>query len=418
MRLEPVLRRLALLLAVWVFCRPVPLAFAAEAAPSPPARIGLDHLTGELLENNPEIKSARERWEASKAVVPQARTLPDPRFNVGYTSVAERETAYGVSQEIPFPGKLGLRGKIAARQAERVEQEYLATRLRVVAQLKQAYYDLHFVHTSIDIIGKNKLILMSFEKTAEARYQVGQATQQDILRAQTEISRVLARIATLVQKRESLQADINRLLNRPPADPLGTPEEIRLTSLTRNLAELSAMLDQSAPLLRAQLKSVEQGDQAIALAKREYFPDFEVEGGGVRNETFEKSGYQILVGIKVPLYFFSKQRYGVREARAGREAAAQDLRAVKQDLLFRVKDGVVQVKRAEELIAILKDGLLPQARLTLEASKAGYQVGKVDFLTLLNSLLTLQENELELHGEMAEHEKAVARLEEIIGEAP
>jgi cobalt-zinc-cadmium efflux system outer membrane protein len=206
-------------------------------------------------------------------------------------------------------------------------------------------------------------------------------------------------------------------VNRPPSDPLGRPQPIQVTPLRRSLADLQALVE-AAPLLQAQVKDVERGDQTIALARREYLPDFAVSASGVRNETMRKDGYQLMLGVRVPLYYATKQRAGVREALAGREAAAQDLRAVRQDLLFRLKDNFVQAQRAEQLIALLKDAILPQAQLTLESAQAGYAVGTVDFLTLLSSLLTLQENELELHGEMVEHEKALARLEEIIGSAP
>jgi len=380
--------------------------------------LDLSRLIQESSESNPEIKAARQRWEAAKAVIPQVKTLPDPRINFGYEDVLEREAMYGFSQEIPFPGKLRLRGEVATREAERAEQEYLAARLRVIARLKEAYYDLHFVHKAIEIVNKNKLLLVDFESTAEARYAVGRAVQQDVFRAQTEISRVLARLATLEQRQDSLRADINRLLNRPPLAPLGKPQEVQVTPLVHGLSDLTALLDQASPLLRVQVKGVERGDQAIALAKREYFPDFDVGSFGFRNETMRENGYQFMLGIKIPLYYASKQREGVREALAAREGAAQDLQAVRQELLFRMKDNFAQVQRAERLIAILRDAIIPQASLTLESAQGGYAVGTVDFLTLLNSLLTLQENELELHGEMVEHEKAVARLEEIIGSAP
>jgi cobalt-zinc-cadmium efflux system outer membrane protein len=397
---------------VWGVC-----AFATEE--NEEQVLNLHTLIQEAAGNNPEIQAARQRWEATTAVIPQVQTLPDPRLNFGYKDILEREAMYGFSQEIPFPGKLRLRGEIAAREAERAEQEYFAARLRIIARLKEAYYDLCFVYKSIDIISKNKLLLIDFESTAKARYAVGRAVQQDVFRAQVEISRVLARLAILEQRRESLQAEINRLMNRPPTDPLGRPQEIhQVTPLTRNLAELTAILDHASPLLRAQVKGVERGDQAVALAKREYFPDFGIDTFGFRNETMRENGYQVMFGIKIPLYYATKQREGVREAFASRETAAQELQAVKQELLFRLKDNVALVQRAARLIMILRDAIILQATLTLESAQAGYAVGTVDFLTLLNSLLTLQENELELHGEIVEHEKALARIEEIIGSTP
>lgn len=401
------------LTTLWSVYTVAPTA-AEDAMPT----LDLPRLVQEALENSPEIQAAQRRWEAAKTVIPQVQTLPDPRTILSYQNVTERETMYGASQEVPFPGKLRLRGEVATREAERVEQEYQAVRLRISARLKEAYYDLHFVHKSMEIVDTNRLILLDFMKTAEARYAVGRAVQQDVFRAQTEISRVLARLATLEQRRESLRADLNRVLNRSPTDPLGIPPEIQITPIQRSLADLNAEIEQAAPTLRAQRKGVERGDQALALAKREYFPDFDIGVFGFRNETMRQNGYQFMLGIKIPLYYATKQRQGVTEAVANRESAVQDLQAVRQDLLFRLKDNFTQAQRAEQLIAILQNAIIPQATFTLESAQAGYAVGTVDFLTLLNSFLTLQENQLELHGEMVEHEKALARLEEILGSMP
>ena len=401
------------LITLWSVYVVAPTA-AEDAMPT----LDLQRLVHEAVSNNPEIQAAQRRWEAAQAVIPQVQTLPDPRVNLSYWNVTEREGMYGVSQEIPFPSKLRLRGTVATREAERLEQEYLATRLRILARLKEAYFDLHFVHKSMEIVDKNRLILLDFMKTAEARYAVGRAVQQDVFRAQTEISRVLARLATLEQRQESLRADINRVLNRPPLDLVGVPLEVEITPLQRRLLDLQSLLERTSPLLRAQVKGVERGDQAVAVAKWEYFPDFDVSVFGFRNETMRENGYQVMLGIKIPLYYATKQRQGVAEALANRESAAQDLQAVRQDLLFRLKDNFAQAQRAAQLIAILQNAIIPQATFTLESAQAGYAVGTVDFLTLLNSFLTLQENQLELHGEMVEHEKAIARLEEILGSAP
>jgi outer membrane protein TolC len=378
----------------------------------------LAELVQEALERNPDIQAARQRWEAAQAAIPQAQTLPDPKVTLGYRDTDRREAMYGISQEFPFPGKLGLKGEIAERDSERMEQDYLATRLAVVARLKELFYDLHLVHKSIEVVGKNKSLLEDFAQTANARYSVGLAAQQDVLRAQTEVSRALARLATLEQRRRSLHADIDRLLNRLPEDPLDAPEEIAMTPLHRSPAELNALLDRVSPLLRGRMKAVERGERALALAKREYYPDFELNALGLRDTAMAKDGYQLMLNIKVPLYYATKQRQGVREAVAGQQASFQDWQALRQELMARIRDDLAQAERSEQLVKLLRDAIVPQSRLTLASAQASYAVGKVDFLTLLNSLLTLQENELEFHGEMAEHEKALARLEGIVGATP
>lgn len=180
-------------------------------------RLSLQHLITELEASSPELKAAHQRWEAAKAVVPQVQTLPDPTVRFGYQRMPMIEplqgATYGIGQEIPFPGKLRLKGEVAQREADRIEQEYLAVRLRLIARLKETYFDLHFVHKAIEIVERNKVLLMQFEKTAKSRYAVGQAAQQDVFRAQVEISRVLDRLAVLDQQKESLYAAINRIVS-------------------------------------------------------------------------------------------------------------------------------------------------------------------------------------------------------------
>ncbi|MBX3325445.1 MAG: TolC family protein [Nitrospira sp.] len=393
---------------------------ATGSALADESQLSLSVLIEELAARSPELKAARERWEAGQAVVPQVQTLPDPRLQIGYQRMpmvppVVEGVMYGVGQDIPFPGKLKLKGEVAQRDAERLEQEYNATRLRLVAALKQVYYDLHFIHKSIDVVERNKALLTQFEKTAKARYSVGQAAQQDVFRAQVEISRVLDRLAVLDQQKESLHAAINRLLNRPPDGPLGTPEEVHSTLLTLPLQELNRRANEFSPALLATAKGIDRSEQAVSLARRQFYPDFDVTALGIRNDKINDNGYQIMVGIKIPLFYGTKQKQGVREAVANLESAREDFAAARQDLLFQVKDGFVQAQRAERLITILRDAIIPQATLGLQAAQAGYAVGKVDFLTLLNSLLTLQDSQLELHSEMVNHEKALARLEAVTG---
>jgi outer membrane protein TolC len=328
-----------------------------------------------------------------------------------------RETMYGVSQEIPFPGKLRLKGEVAARGAEAMEQDYVAVRLRVIARLKETYYDLYLTRRATAIIERNQQLLKQFAAVSEAGYEVGTMAQADVFRAQAEVSRGLARLATLRQREQSLGAEMARLLNRSSAAPVETRGEVRPKPLRLSLNDLLERLD-DAPMVRATGKAVERGDASVALARREYLPDFEVGVQGIREEPMGDSGYQLMLNVTVPLYYASKQRYAEREAQAARAGAASDLEAVRQELTMQVRDEVAQVERAERLIALLEGALVPQVQLTLASARSAYAVGRVDFLTLLNSLYALQENELELVTEITEHEKARARLEAIIGEEP
>lgn len=377
----------------------------------------LEALVDEATTNNPQIRAAAQRFEAAKAMVPQARTLPDPMLNLSYEDVEVRETMYGVSQEIPFPGKLRLRGEVAAREAEAMEQEYLAVRLGVLARLKEAYYDLLLARESAAIIEKNRRLLVQLSEAAEAGYEVGRMAQADVFRAQAEVSRTLVRFATVRQERQSATAALSRLLGRPPASAVEAKGELRATPVRHNLAETLDLVERS-PMLRVRAKAVERSDAALALARREYLPDFEVGLQGVREEPMGENGYQLMFNVSVPLWYATKQRYGVREALASRAGASGDLEAMRLELAMQLRDEMAQIERAGRLIELLGEAIVPQAELTLASARSGYSVGRLDFLTLLNSLFTLQENELELQMEIAAHEKARARIEEIIGEEP
>lgn len=378
----------------------------------------LDMLIEEAFQRNPEIQSAKHRWEARKATIPQVQSLPDPVVGFGYRGPdIMREGRFQVQQQFPFPGKLGLKGEVASKAADQVSKAYRAIQLRVIAQLKIAYFNLHFVHESIEVVNKNLMILKELEKTAEVRYQVGKGIQQDVFRAQVELSREMERLTSLEQEQHTITAELNRILNRPPTMPLGKPEEPTLTSLPYSLEELISLVKRQSPLLQVQAHGIEKSQSSVALAQREYYPDFVVTLGAMQsfrsNDLTDAFG---MFGIKVPLYYSTKQRYGEKEALANLEGARKNYDAVLQDALFRMKDNVVRVQRAARLVKLIGGAIIPQASLALESSMAGYGVGKVDFLTMLDNVLNLQQDELDLHRQTTDHEIAIAKIEEVIGQ--
>jgi outer membrane protein, heavy metal efflux system len=387
-------------------------------------RIYLEQLIDEALKNNPEILAARERWRAAQARPSQVRTLPDPEIsfsqrNIGsdYTTLGKEDMSQAGGsfvQKIPFPGKLALRGEVAEKEAEREEYALEAIRYNVRSRLKIAYYDLFFVYESIDTIEKDRDILEKFEKTAEARYAVGKGIQQDVLRAQVEITRLIDRFNVLSLKKESLDAIINALLNRPPAAPLGRPAEFTLSKLLYLLEELNQLALQRAPQLKERKRLIEQNQTSVTLAKKEYYPDFTISGGFFSRGDF-RDMWEVMVGISIPLYFRTKQDYGVKEAISSLDAAEQSHQATKQAILARIKEFHVSASTAQKQMELYWTGIIPQASLALESSIAAYEVGKVDFLTLLDNLISLLNDELRYYEEMVNFEKAVAQLEEITG---
>lgn len=377
----------------------------------------LSQLIQEASQNNPQINAARERWLAAKDTIPQSRSLPDPKINAGYPMniMPMRLNMVGVSQEIPFPAKLYTRSKVAASNADQAEAVYNAIRQNVITQIKKSYYDLYFVNQSIEILKKNLVILGKMEGSAKTNYSVGKTPQQDIYRAQTEISRLQMRLVMLRQEELSLQADINRNLNRSLEIPVTTPYKLHVTILNSKLEHLYGLVETKSPQLQVQKKNIEKSRQKVKLSKLDYYPDIMIEVGKLRNTTDNTQGYMAMLSLTVPLYFMSKQNYAVRESLSLYNADVEDLYSTHRDLSFQIKNSYLLVQRSSQLIELIRDTIIPQARLTFNSSRENYGVGKVDFMTVLNTLLTLQDNELELQAEIVQHEKAIAQIEEITG---
>lgn len=400
------------------------LAVLPGFAQTAPAGADLRALIEELVKTNPEIRAARFRYEAATKRPSQRSSLPDPKltfvdFGVGqpFSRLNVSDFAYlgfGVSQEVPFPGKLQLAGEEARKEAESEGELYRAVVLEATSHLKLAYFDWFSVAKSIEITRKNRDLLERFEKIARARYSVGKGIQQDVLKAQVEMSALAQQLEVLEQREATLQAKINSLLNRPGETPLGRPAEVRRSTLKLELDKLAELIERNSPRLRARQVQVEGRNVGIERARKDYRPDFNFGFQWQKTAAPFRDYYMAVAEVKIPLYFWRKQRYGVEEAVARFEESRQEYQATRQDLLFAAREQYLIARTSERLLELYESGLIPQSSLSLESALAGYEVGTVDFLTLINNLMTLLSFEMQYYEEIAKHEQALARLEPLV----
>jgi len=390
--------------------------------------VTLDSLVLEALESNPELKAARARWEASQKRPKQEGTLPDPMIGVGWQNVTfdsitleedpNSMLRFSVSQEIPFPGKLPLREKIASIYADAEGKSYLAGERKIVADLKSAYHDWQFTLKAIEITRKNKTLLEKFAEIAKVKYEVGKAAQQDMITAGVETSKLLEQIEVLESRREIIEARINSLLDRPSDAPLGRPEEPARTPLPFSPEEAETLAEENSPALAVKESRVTSGRESLALARKELYPDFVV---GLSPGVMGKEGkgmdgvWEVSLGVKVPLYFWRKQSLGVEEAALDLRGAEEEYRSANREVRFSVKESYLNARTAAKLMDLYEKGIIPQSRLALESAISAYQTGAVDFSVLLDSLVTVFSFELEYERNLAEYLKAIARIEEFTG---
>jgi cobalt-zinc-cadmium efflux system outer membrane protein len=391
----------------------------------------LDSLIARASRVNPDLNAAKLLYQALEAKIPQAGSLPDPMLKATVSNLPmdswelDRTPMSGielmVTQTIPFPGKLGSRKNIARNLAGKAEKEYLSVGDFIVAELKTNYYQLYLMEKSIQITRKNKSLLQDFAAIASTRYSVGSGLQQDVLKAQVEVSKMTDMLISLEEKRRISQAKINVLLDRDPQDSLGSPQDLVFRELGFTELELQKMALAENPALQGMNFMVRASASSYRLVRKQYLPDFtlsvsyrlrdEVQMDPVKGVDF----FSASAGINIPLFFWSKQKKQVQEKKLDWESAGQKYESMKNNTRLAVSRLFYSLARYREEIGLYTTAILPQARQSLESARSGYQVGKVDFLTLLNNQVTLYNYEIAYHQAISSYFMTIAKLEEMVG---
>lgn len=390
-------------------------------------RLSLRQLIGEAIQNNPEIVAAQKSYEAGRQRPTQESSLPDPMVALGYTSVGNPLPGAGLgsqvlsnigvmySQELPYPGKLKLKGEIASKEAEAAFQEYEAVQLGVVSRLRQAYYRLQYTYAASDLLIRNRDLLNKLVSVTEARYSVGKAAQQDVFKAQTQVSILETRLVKLEQVRISSEAEINSILNRRPGTPLGRPEDVRLKEQMPSLEDLYAAAARNSPMLGRDKKMIERSELAVNSARKEYYPDMTLSGGYF-NQGSMSPMYQFQASFKVPLYYWRKQRAGVKEQVNVLSQARRNYEATDQSIHFRIKDDYAMAQASLKLMKLYTQTVVPQGNSALESSLSTYETGAVDFLSVVTNFTTVLDYEMSYYDEALSYSLALSRLEEMTGQ--
>ena len=419
--------RLFCLAEAFFFCLLILIPISSSAQ-SEKAFLNVDQLVDEALQNNPEILAAKKRWEVFREKVPQAYALEDPMLGLGIinlpTNFSFRQEdmtmkEISISQKLPFPGKRSLMREMAEKEAEAVFAEIQGKVHQIIKDAKTAYYDLSHIYRTTEVTQRNKRILEDFAKIAETRYGVGEGIQQDVLKAHVEVSKMVDELIMLDQRKRALEAKLKALLNRPPETQMGEPEEVIFRKFPLTIEELPKMALDMNPTLKGMKKMIEAKEKAYALAKREYYPDFNFRFAyGQRDNGPDMRRRDMLTGMvemNIPIFYKSKQDRKLAETKADIQSAEAQYQAMKNEILFMITDMASMIQRVERQIELYKTGIIPQANLQINSAMSAYRVNKADFMTLLDSQMTLYKYELEYHQALTEYEKNVASLGAAVG---
>ena len=402
---------------------PLALCLLLAQVPGLPT-LDLGQLVRTAAADNPEIRAAKRRWEAAQAKPSQVSTLPNPTVSLNYwnagspfpgTSVGENPMSFVepmVTQQIPFPGKLRLRGEIAQKEADSTGRLYEAVYLRLAGEVKRTYFELYGVRRSIETIEQHRELLDRVTAIARAQYEVGSGLQQDVLKAQVERTLLEERLEVFRQNQEILGARLNQLLHRDPDARLGSVPDVEPSPMPFTLEQLYAAAEEANPILDSHRIMVDRSATRLDLARKEHLPDFGFKLGYMHMGRFDDM-WDISVSAEIPLFFWRKEQRGVEAAGAELGESMNQFETVAQDLFRQVKQEYLRWTTAERLQSLYSDALIPQASLTLESSLSAYRVGNLDLLAVLNNWSILLNFELTYYDQVVVHEKALANLEQL-----
>ena len=398
---------------------------------------------------NPEIVAAEQAVEAARARAEAAGILPDPMIGLGLVNALVSDPLSSrdfmtmrmveVGQRLPYPGKLGLEREIAAWELAAAAAERRAVEVEVVSEVKRAYYEIFFLDRSREIVERNRALLADFASVTQVRYGVGTGSQQDVLKAQVEHTRLGDELIGLSERRAAVLAEMNALLDRPsstPVDDAVLPEmvgdaanpkpgqEVRFTAIAReatgpsgpipDLETLQSRAERENPRVHAHVARIRAQEALAELAGKAALPDFDLSVGYGQRSNRED---MLTVWLSVPVPVFKGRKQSALEA--GERSELASLEAGHREMVNGVRAEVAALHaslvRTRDQLALLKDGILPQARASLESATAGYPVAKVDFLTVIDNQATLFRHELDYHRLLTAFASDLAALERAVG---
>ena len=337
------------------------------------------------------------------------------------TAAGQQELILSASQKFHWFGKLDTRAGVAEAQTNVARAQLAAAELATIAKVKRAYYELYFIQQAISVTQAEQKLLGEIRDVADTRYRAAQTSQQDVLRADLEISNVEHELIRLRQQLASGQARLARVLHVAPHSNLLAHNQLSSEQAPRDLERLQQLAVAARPELHAQLAAIQRDRQAVELARLDYKPDMtlgfawiDVSNAGISPVTNGRDAFLLTAGVNLPIY---KKRLdsSVRSAEAKAVSTAREYDAIRDGTLESVTDLFAQARSQQDLLVLFDEDILPKARQTLDVSSRAYNVGQVDFLQLIDNWRQLLRYEVNYRRLEASLRQTIAELERVVG---
>lgn len=386
--------------------------------------VSLAMLLNEADQHNPSLLEAQGQIQVAQSKIDQAKSLQDPVVSISLSSYpvdsfkSSKTPMTGnevrLSQKFPFPGKLDTKGKIAAEKSQWFQAAYQDARLQIQKQVKDAWFRLLFQRQAIELTNRNLALLDDFIKLTETRYEVGKGLQQNVLKAHLQRSKQLDKLLSLQQQEEATRAELNSLAGRETSRELMTDKQLNNVSVEFDLHKLQQEAIQKRPMFDAFSALIDQYMEQRKLAKLDYRPDFTLwTSYRWRDDNLADGGTDFVsAGISFNLPVRRERRAAaVAEADSSLRLAIQKRNDFHNQVNLTIHRALTSYTQALKLADLYKNGIIPQASQTFHATLSAYQVDKVDFLDLLDSLMTLYRYEIDHIKALSDQQRSLAKIE-------
>ncbi len=393
-----------------------------------PSGAGLDDYVRVALAENPAIRRAVRQAQVLGYQVPQMTSLDDPMLTLIPPTGDMIETAagmmagsVGVSQKLPFPGKLAARGRVAEQAVRMALDGIDEARVSTVGQVQRAYYSYYLAEVSIQITRESERLLGQIREVAAARYRTGQATQQDVLRAEVELYGLANDLITLEQQRTTAQAQLDSLMNRPVDAPLPPPRPFELAAVEWKLPQAIDRAVTSNPRLERLRAQIRRDLEAVDLAHLNYYPDLTlgttytaISSSGISPVRTGDDAWNLSLGLNLPIWW-KRLRARVLEGNAQTLASVEEYDELRNQIFLQLQDTLVKIDTQYRQALLFRDLIVPRAWQAIEASNSAYQANAIEFTALIENWRKWLNLTLSYHRALAELEQRFADLRQLIG---
>ena len=380
------------------------------------------------VERNPKLKAARANWQATIERYPQVTALPDPMLMYSYfarsveTRVGPQRHRLGFSQSFPYPGTLDAVGQVTLKEIEIQRVKYEQVVRDLIVDLKLAYHELAYLQRAWQITEQNQKLLDHILKIANTRYASGEATLNDVLKAQSQLVQLSYDLILVRELEEVEKGNINALLSVPSTIPLGPPTPIAYTVLDIPVADLERQALARRQELQIADLMIQKATEAIKLAELKTKPMFKLElmtvetGDALMPHTLDsgKNPISMGVGISIP-WSSSKNRSQIRESELNRSAAVENKRSMEDLMLANLKRLYFRLENARRLVDLYENSLIPQAEQAMEVAETWHQEGTKSIAGLLETQSVWLNFNLARLRAITDYQQNLARLERLVG---